>query len=250
MSDSNEVLVRDFDDGVTLFTINRPQRRNAINANTAMALQSAYARFDKSPTQRVAVLTGAGDEAFTAGADVADLPELWRCVPTIGGLHAKPVVAAVAGWAVGGGLILSMMSDLLVAADNARFSYPEGRLGLTQGMVAGLAGRIPHKVAMEVMLLGRVLGAQRAHAVGLANEVVPVGLQVERALAIARELAAMAPLVHATLKRFVTGSVLRAGPTERLARTARDLELVARSEDCAEGLLAHRQKRAPLFSGR
>ncbi|MGH8856664.1 MAG: enoyl-CoA hydratase/isomerase family protein, partial [Polaromonas sp.] len=107
------ITVQNFDDGTSLFTINRPERRNAICSKTAIELQLAFAEFDKSD-QKVAVLTGAGDAAFSAGADVADVPELWRCVPTVGITTEKPVIAAVAGWCVGGGLILTMMSDLAV----------------------------------------------------------------------------------------------------------------------------------------
>lgn len=242
------ITVQNFDDGTSLFTINRPERRNAICSKTAIELQLAFAEFDKSD-QKVAVLTGAGDAAFSAGADVADVPELWRCVPTVGITTEKPVIAAVAGWCVGGGLILTMMSDLAVAADNARFSYPEAKLGLTQGMIAGLAGRIPHKIAMEIMLLAQVIDARRAYEVGMVNQVVPVGTQVEAALVMAREMAKMAPMVLKTLKRFVTGSVLPSGPTEHFARTKRDLGAIADSQDCSEGFASYREKRAPVFTG-
>lgn len=120
----------DNDDGTTLITINRPDRRNAICARTAIELQQAFAEFDRNERQRAAVLTGAGNDAFSAGADVTDLPELWRCVPTVGITTEKPVIAAVSGWCVGGALVVAMMSDLIVAADNTRFSYPEARLGV------------------------------------------------------------------------------------------------------------------------
>lgn len=245
----DRITVQNFDNGTSLFTINRPERRNAICSKTAIELQQAFAAFDQSD-QKVAVITGAGNDAFSAGADVADIPELWRCVPTVGITTEKPVIAAVAGWCVGGGLIVSMMSDLTVAADNARFSYPEAKLGLTQGMIAGLAGRIPHKVAMEIMLLARVIDAKRAFEVGMVNQVVPVGTQVEVALGMAQEMAQMAPLVLKTLKRFVTMQVLASGPTEDFARAKRDIEMVANSEDCAEGFASYREKRAPVFRGR
>jgi enoyl-CoA hydratase/carnithine racemase len=142
------------------------------------------------------------------------------------------------------------MSDLAVAAENSRFSYPEAKLGLTQGMIAGLAGRIPHKVAMEIMLLARVIDAKRAYEVGLVNDLVPVGAQVDAALGMARELAKMAPLVLKTLKRFVTTQVLPSGPSEQFARTKRQLDEVANSEDCAEGFASYREKRPPEFRGR
>ncbi len=234
---------------VSLIRINRPHKRNAISQDVALALQEAFREFDASE-QRVAVLTGSGDEAFSGGADLNQLPEFWRCVPGIGITTEKPIIAATAGWVVGGGLVIAMMSDLLVAADNSRFSYPEARLGVTGGMIAGLAARIPHKVAMEVMLLGRVLDAHRAAELGLANEVVPAGQQVARALELADELAASAPLVLKTLKRFVNRHVLPAGPAEIQAEVIRQLAEVNGSADTREGIRAFQEKRQPQFTGR
>jgi len=234
---------------VTLLTINRPERRNAICKDTALALQQALAEFDGSG-QRVAVITGAGDEAFSAGADVNNLPELWRCIPGVGVATDKPIIAASAGWVVGGAMVMHMMCDLAVAADNTRFSYPEGRMGFTGGMIAGLAARIPHKIAMELILRGKPMSAQRAYEVGLVNEVVPVGRQVEAALEMAQEIAAMAPLVLRTIKRFVGRSVLPRGPSEQMAATLAELGLVQSSRDIEEGRSAFREKRAPRFEGR
>lgn len=244
------VTTTDHDDGTTLIAINRPTKRNAINAQVAIELQQAFAAFDASPTQRVAVITGAGDEAFSAGADLSDVPELWRCIPTVGITTEKPVIAAVAGHCVGGALLLTMMCDLLVAADNAKFSYPEAAVGFTGGMIASLAVRIPHKVAMELILLCRVMDAQRAYHVGFANEVVPKGQQVTRALALAAEVATYSPLVLRTLKRFVTEGVIPQGPSEKMARAHRDLALVRESEDARESVAAFKEKRKPVFQGR
>ncbi len=245
----SNITVENFDDGVTLLTIDRPQKRNAICSKTAIDLQNAFAEFDAS-SQRVAVLTGRGDVAFTAGADVNDVPELWRCIPTAGVATEKPVIGAVGGWCVGGGVVLAAMCDLLVVADNAKFSYPEAKLGLTHGMIATLAGRVPHKIAMEIILLGTTLEAQRAYDVGFVNRVVPTGQQVQAALEMARELAVMAPLVLKTLKRFVVDTVLPISPSEQFARAKRQLEVVANSEDFQEGLKAYQEKRPPVFEGK
>jgi enoyl-CoA hydratase/carnithine racemase len=243
------VQVTNNPDGTTLITINRPTRKNAICAITARELQQAFAEFDQSE-QRVAVLTGAGNDAFSAGADVTNLPELWRCVPTVGITTEKPVIAAVGGWCVGGALVVAMMCDLLVTADNGKFSYPEAKLGFTGGLISALPTRIPHKIAMELIMLCRTIDAKRAYEVGFANEVVPVGQQVEAALAMARELATFAPLVLRTLKRFVVDDVMPQGPSEKMGRAMRDLGTVRDSLDGQEGARAFKEKRAPKWVGR
>jgi enoyl-CoA hydratase len=234
---------------VSIIAIDRPEKLNAINKAVAIQLQEAFAAFDKSD-QRVAILTGRGGRAFSAGADVTDLPELWRCVPTVGITTDKPVIAAVAGWCIGGGLVMAMMCDLLVAAESARFSYPEGKVGITGGMIAGLAARIPHKLAMEMMLLGEPIGAERAYQVGLANRVVPDGREVEEAVAMAETIVGLAPLALATMKRFVNDGVLPKGPAELAARYGAELAAVRNSGDAAEGVLAFREKRKPRYRGR
>src|SRR5689334_6926603 len=186
---------------ISVIAIDRPGKLNAINKAVAIELQEAFTAFDRSG-QRVAILTGRGGRAFSAGADVTDLPELWRCVPTVGIMTAKPIIAAVAGWCIGGGLVMAMMCDLLVAAEGAKFSYPEGKVGITGGMIAGLAARIPHKIAMEMMLVGEPMDARRAYEVGLANRVVPAGKEIEEALALAEKIVDLAPLALAAMKRF------------------------------------------------
>ncbi len=233
---------------VTLFTINRPARKNAICKDTALELQAGFAEFDASE-QRVAVITGSGNDAFSSGADVSNLPELWRCIPGSGFTTDKPIIAATAGWVVGGAMVLTMMCDLIVAAENTRFSYPEARLGFTGGMIAGLAARIPHKAAMDLMLLGRPMDATRGHGIGLVSDVVPTGKQVEVAMEQAQTLAASAPLVLATLKRFVNQHVLPKSPSEAMSETIRQLNVVRESNDTAEGMTAFREKRAPRYTG-
>jgi len=233
----------------TLFTINRPQKKNAICKDTALELQAGFAEFDASD-QRVAVITGCGNDVFSSGADVNNLPELWRCIPGSGITTEKPIIAATAGWVVGGALVLVMMCDLVVAAENTKISYPEARVGFTGGMIAGLASRIPHKVAMDIMLLGRTMDAKRAYEVGLASELTPVGKQVEVALQQADELARFAPLVLATLKRFVNQHVMPKGPSEIMAQTLRQLNIVNKGKDAEEGAAAFREKRKPVYTGR
>ncbi|MBV9827628.1 MAG: enoyl-CoA hydratase/isomerase family protein [Alphaproteobacteria bacterium] len=234
---------------VSVIAIDRPAKLNAINKAVAIELQQAFAVFDASP-QRIAIVTGKAGRAFSSGADVTDLPELWRCVPTVGIKTEKPIIAAVSGWCIGGALVMAMMCDLLVAAENARFSYPEGKVGITGGMIAGLAARIPHKIAMEMMLLGEPIDARRAYEVGLANRVVPDGQEVAEALALAEKMVDLAPLALATMKRFVNNHVLAKGPAELAAGFGAELAAVRNSADAAEGVQAFKEKRRPRYQGR
>lgn len=234
---------------ISVIRINRPEKLNAISSGVAKELQAAFAAFDRSE-QRVAVLSAAGERGFTAGADVTDLPELWRCIPNVGFKTNKPIIAAVGGWCVGGGIVMVMMCDLLVAAENTQFYYPEAKLGLTGGMISSLVTRMPHHLAMEVMLLGAKIPARRAYEVGFVNRVVADGTQEAEAVAMARELLDSAPLVLATLKRFVNEEILPAGPVERMVETSQALARVRGSADMAEGVAAYKEKRKPRFSGR
>ncbi|HYP85887.1 enoyl-CoA hydratase/isomerase family protein [Variovorax sp.] len=234
---------------VTLFTINRPGRKNAICKDTALELQAGFTEFDASE-QRVAVITGAGEDAFSSGADVSNLPELWRCIPGAGFTTDKPIIAATAGWVVGGAMVLTMMCDLVVAAESTRFSYPEARLGFTGGMIAGLAARIPHKAAMDLMLLGRTMDARRAYDIGLVSDLVATGKHLEVAMEQAGTLAESAPLVLTTIKRFVNQHVLPKSPAESMSETMRQLNAVRESADTREGMAAFRDKRTPQYTGR
>ena len=235
---------------VTIFTLNRPDKMNAIDSVLAQALQDGFAAFDADDDQRVAILTGAGEKAFTAGADLADFPEMWRCFPGMGITTMKPVICAIDGLCIGGGIVLAALSDLCVASTRAKFVYPEGKVGVTGGYIATLAARLPHKMAMEIMMLGRAVSAERAFQMGLVNEVTEPGQHLEAALAMAEEMAEMAPLVLRTLKQSVVSEMLVSAPAERMGRTMRDLDRVDNSDDKQEGLAAFRDKRKAEFRGR
>jgi len=233
---------------ISIIRINRPDRLNAISSAVAIELQAAFQAFDRS-AQRVAVLSASGTRAFTGGADVNDLPELWRCIPNVGFKTGKPIIAATSGWCVGGGIVLVMMCDLMVSTEDTQFYYPEAKLGLTGGMISSLVQRMPHKLAMEVMLLGTKLSARRACEVGFVNRVVANGLHEQEGIAMGRELAEAAPLVIETLKSFVNDLIMPPGPVERMVATSQALARVRGSADFAEGVAAYKEKRKPRFTG-
>ncbi len=246
---SDDVLYQSAD-GVAEITINRPDKYNVITHEVVAQLRAAWDRFNDSDQDRVAILSAAGDKAFTAGANLRDIPhDLWRAVPGAGVTVTKPVIAVTSGLVVGGGLVLVQYADLAVAADNSVFSYPEAKVGFSGGLISSLAARIPHKVAMELLLVGGNIDARRAYEVGLVNRVVPLGQQLDVARDLARQIAANAPLVLGLLKRFV-GQTLPKGPTETAAQARAQIETINTSSDFSEGIAAFAEKRAPVFSGR
>ncbi len=234
-------------DGVALITLNRPDKLNALNHDLGKALRAAWHRFNDSD-DRVAVLNGAG-KAFTAGADLSGLPEIWPFTPGIGVEVEKPIIAAVHGWCVGGGVVLVQFADLCVATEDARFSYPEAKVGFSGGLISSIVARMPHKLAMEFILVGEPMSAQRAYEAGFVNKVVPPGKHLEAAMEYADKLKANAPLVLALLKRF-TARVLPKGPSEIAGIARRQVEVVDLSQDFQEGLAGIGEKRAPKFTGR
>jgi enoyl-CoA hydratase/carnithine racemase len=233
---------------VSIIRINRPEKLNAISSAVAVELQQAFRAFDASD-QRVAILSSVGERAFTSGADVTDLPELWRAIPSVGFKTDKPIIAATSGWCVGGGIVMVMMCDLMVSTESTIFYYPEAKLGVTGGMISSLVSRMPHKLAMEMMLLCSKVPAQRAYDVGFVNRIVPNGQHEVAALAMANEMLDSAPLVIGALKRLAS-EVMPIGPVERMVAVSQTLSRVRNSEDMQEGIRANRERRKPNFRGR
>ncbi len=243
-------VVKVWDDGpVRVVQLNRPEKGNAISQEVALGIQRAMQEFDTDETLRAAVIHGAGGK-FSVGADVTAPPELWRAIPTVGFRPTKPVIAAVEGWCIGGALVIAMMADLCVTGASGKFYYPEAKVGLTGGMIAALPGRIPHKIAMELILLCRSIGAERAVSCGLANEVVEDGQALDTAIAWGKQMAGYAPLVMGTLKQIITEEILPRGPSEQWALHGQRLSAIRDSEDFREGGAAFREKRPPRFKGK
>ena len=254
-----EFVTYEIRDRIAFVTINRPEAMNALHPPANDELDRVWNAFAADPEVRVAVLTGAGQKAFSAGNDLKwtaqhGLPSVPRS--GFAGLTArydlwKPIVAAVNGVALGGGLEIALACDVVVAAEHATLGLPEPKVGLmaAAGGVHRLPRMIPLKVAMGMMLTGRHLTAAEALRVGLVNEVVPAGELMATAERWAREIAACSPLsVQATKQAALQGLHL---PVEDAMRaTAPVVAKLFASEDATEGPLAFAQKRAPRWTGR
>lgn len=239
---------------VTIVTITRESKRNAINADVAAGLDAAFNDFEDDPDQWVAILTG-GRNMFCAGTDLKDGPgrptERGGEYGLIRRRRTKPLIAAVEGNAFGGGFELCMASDMVVAAKGARFALPEVRRGViaNSGALFRTARLVAPNIAKELLLTGAEISADRAAELGFVNHVVPSGSALVEALELARVIAANAPVsVQQTLQAI--DAVLSGTDDVGWAATARGVREVMASEDMAEGVAAFLEKRAPEWRGR
>jgi enoyl-CoA hydratase len=247
---------------IAYVTVNRPKVLNALNAPTWQDLRTAFADAQNDPTVRGVILTGAGDKAFIAGADVGELAhataidaeqasrfgqEVLDLIENLG----KPVVAALNGFALGGGCETAMACTIRIAVEHAKLGQPEVRLGLLPG--GGGTQRLPRLVgkghALQLILSGGMISAQEAYRIGLVNEVVRAGDLIPRAEAILNEIAANAPIaVRYALEAVHKG--METSQREGFALEASYFGLCAGTQDKKEGMAAFLEKRAPRFHGR
>ena len=244
-------------DGVLVITINRQHRRNALDRATAVLLYEALTELEDTPDLRVGVLTGAGGN-FSAGMDLKAFADGERPVVGnrgFGGLVAappsKPLVAAVEGWALGGGLEMVLACDLVVAAEDARFGLPEVARGLVArgGGLVRLPRLLPHAIAMEAILTGRPFDAATARHHGLVNRICAPGKALEEAVDLARQVAGNAPLAVMASKRVAMESRVW-GEAEWDALQDVIVAPVFSSDDAKEGAKAFMEKREPVWTGR
>ncbi|MEV7320786.1 crotonase/enoyl-CoA hydratase family protein [Streptomyces sp. NPDC093970] len=250
--------VRTQRDGRTLLiTIDRPRARNAVNASVAAGLASALDELESDPELRAGVLTGS-EGNFSAGMDLkAALQGESPDVPGrgFGGVtevdRQKPLIAAVEGWAVGGGFELALACDLIVASQDAHFGLPEVTRGLIAagGGVIRLPRRIPYHLAMGVLLTGEPMTGRRAGELGLVNQVVPAGQAVAEALLLAERLAANAPLALAAVKEVVRAAD-GAPESEAFAAQRTVMKKLMATADVREGMTAFAERRAPQWTGK
>ena len=253
---SGDVLVRR-ENGILIVTINRPDQRNAVNGGVCSGIAGALDLLDSSPDLRVGVLNGNGSafcagmdlKAFAAGEQVRDPSR------GFGGIverpPAKPLIAAVEGWALGGGFEIVLACDMVTAGKGARFGLPEVRRGLAArgGGVFRLPRRLPHALAMELIVTGAPLDAARAEQFGLVNRLVDDGQALTAALELAAQIAANAPMSVRASKAVA----LESGDwplAEGFQRQRAYLEPVFASQDAAEGVAAFRERRDPVWQDR
>ena len=251
---------------VMIVTINRPEARNAVNRFVHEGVGDALAAADADPEVRCVIVTGAGDKSFCAGADLVALSrgeslapddrakQAWGFAGLVSHAISTPVIAAVNGHALGGGLEITLACDLAVAVDTAQFGLPEPKRGLfaAAGGVFRLPDQLPRKVAMEMILTGEPISAQRALELGLVNALAPAGQAVDAALALAEKIVANAPLSVQASKRMAQGIVDGTVPHEAAAwkQNRAESAIVFTSEDSREGPLAFAQKRAPVWKAK
>jgi crotonobetainyl-CoA hydratase len=264
MSDEQAVLV-ERRHHVMIVTLNRPEARNAVSRALAAGVGAALAEAERDIEIRAVIITGAGEQSFCAGADLKAMARGEAATPEapehrargFAGIvtHAisKPLIAAVNGAALGGGMEIVLACDLAVSADHAKFGLPEVKRGILAG--AGGAFRIldqlPRKVAMEILLTGDLIDAARAKELGLVNQVVPHAGLLDAALALAQRIAVNAPLSVQASKRIALGIIEGAIPAEldkwRLSNA--EAKQIFRSDDAREGPRAFAEKRAPIWQG-
>ncbi|MFQ5614965.1 MAG: enoyl-CoA hydratase/isomerase family protein [Anaerolineales bacterium] len=253
---------------LAIITLNRPEVMNAINMEMSQALVEAWTDFRDDPELWVAIVTGAGEKAFSAGADLKALGAFYRAMtplqrraqaetrPGLGGLTRnlvvwKPVIAAVNGYCLAGGLELALACDIRLASENAQFGLTETSRGIIPG--AGGTQRLPRTIpiglALEMIFTARRIDAQEAYRIGLVNKVVPQAELMQTAISLAEEICANAPLAIQTAKMAIwQGLDLPLADGLRLEQAL--AEPLRQTEDVQEGITAFAEKRPPHFKGK
>jgi len=258
MSDFNTILVEKRG-AVTLVTLNRPQALNALNSEVLRDLITVFTAYDDDDGQRCLVLTGS-EKAFAAGADIKEMSgqgfaEMyssdffagWEKVTAT----RKPWLAAVAGYALGGGCEVAMMADFIIAADSAKFGQPEIKLGVTPGMGGSqrLAQAVGRAKAMEMCLTGRMMNAEEAERAGLVSRIVPASSLIDEALKTAEAIAAMPPLAAIAVKEMINAAQ-ELPLTQGIRFERRLFHGLFGTEDQKEGMAAFVEKRPGNWKGR
>jgi len=259
---SYETILVETRGNVTLITLNRPQALNALNSSVLGELIKAFAVFEADKSQGCAVITGSGEKAFAAGADIKEMVEKpgvefysedffagWTA--QIVKTTRKPWIAAVNGFALGGGCELAMMADFIIASENAKFGQPEIKLGVAPGMGGSqrLARAVGKSKAMDMCLTGRMMDAAEAERSGLVSRVVPQDQLLGEALKAAEAIAGMPPLA-AMMNKEMVNLAFETTLDTGLIMERRLFQVLTATEDKAEGMAAFVEKRPGVWKGR
>ena len=259
---SFETITVEQRDAVTLITLNRPKALNALNSKVLEELIDAFAAYQADNSQLCAVLTGSGDKAFAAGADIKEMSEKEAADFYLEDFFApwtseivkktrKPWIAAVNGFALGGGCELAMMADFIIASENAKFGQPEIKLGVAPGMGGSqrLTKAVGKSKAMEMCLTGRMMDAEEAERSNLVARVVPHDQLLDEAMKTAKQIASMPPMAAIANKEMVNAA-FETGLDQGLIVERRIFQILAASEDKSEGMAAFVEKREGQWKGR
>ena len=259
MSENYQHILTERDESIGIVTLNRPQALNALNNQLVAELADALEAFDRDEGIRCIVITGAGERAFAAGADIKEMSDKSPIDMMLGGFGAwrrikqihKPVIAAVGGYALGGGCELALHCDMIVASENARFGQPEILLGVIPG--AGGTQRLARTLGkyrtMEMVLTGAQISAQEMAAHGLVNRVVPKGEHLSEAIKLAKSVAAQAPIAVRLAKEAVNAA-FETSLEEGLEIERKNFFMLFATEDMREGMQAFIEKRPANFKGK
>jgi enoyl-CoA hydratase len=254
-------ILFELSDGIARITINRPDKLNALNATVIAELGDAVTRIETDAAVRGVILTGAGQKAFVAGADISELAQqspIDGKARSLQGQHVfrrlercgKPVIAAVNGFALGGGCELAMACHVRIAAEHAKFGQPEVKLGIGPGY--GGTARLPRLVgkgrALELLLTGAMIDATEAHRIGLVNRVVPADQLLGEAEALVRSMLENGPLALRSCLEAVDAG-LETSLDQALLLEANHFGLLSSTADMKEGTKAFLEKRKPVFKG-
>ncbi len=257
-----QTLLTHLENGILTITINRPDKLNALNKEVFTDLNKVLDEIESNASIKSVVITGAGPKAFVAGADISEFSELnkeqamalsKRGQDTFARIEncTKPFVAAVNGFALGGGCELAMTCDMIIASETAQFGQPEIKIGIMPG--AGGTQRLPRAVgkalAMEMVLTGNFINAERALKAGLINKIVPVEVYLEEAVKLAKDIAALSPVSVQLAKESVNKSYEQ-NLQESLYFERKNFYMCFASEDQKEGMAAFVEKRKPEFKGK
>ncbi|MEW4466411.1 enoyl-CoA hydratase-related protein [Parasphingorhabdus sp. JC815] len=258
----HETILVEQRDAVTLITLNRPKALNALNSQVLDELIDAFAAFEADEDQLCAVLTGSGDKAFAAGADIKEMYEksaadfyledfFSKWTSQIVKTTRKPWIAAVNGFALGGGCELAMMADFIIASENAKFGQPEIKLGVAPGMGGSqrLTRAVGKSKSMDMCLTGRMMAAEEAERSGLVARVVPHDELLDEALKAAKTIASMPPMALRVNKEMVNAA-FETMLDQGLLHERRLFQILTASEDKAEGMAAFIEKREGQWKGR